>query len=346
MRYFSDVMAVRQHAARRLARLAAGGFVLAALLAAPAAGAANPPPAPSSAGLRPPTNLQAWLDADFITPDAPSGGVLEAGFSFWDVRQQEFFSIGGAKGVYVLMHPRTGNAPASEATLQADFPGHVIADIVVPEGGPGDVEVGMLVNGCVNDVCSDERAPFAIAGTGPPPGAKPQELIRAEILPLVGDTVVGREFPVSVNVVPRGLWDVSALPMPDHLLVVARHPGGAELSTGELRPGPMPGAPYAGKLVIPETGDVEVSVAIPLDLGGWREIEGSAIQRTVIEGGRQTAAPAAGASEPAAPLPTGPGSPAVRGGSPGEIPGFVWVLGIGALVIGVLFVLNRVLRDH
>ena len=121
------------------------------------------------------------------------------------------------------MHPGSGDAPASEASLQADFAGHVVADMVVPEGGPGDVEVGMIVPACVEGGgCSDQRAPFEIAGVGAPPEAAPEDLIGAEILPLVGDTVVGREFPVAVNVEPRGLWDVSALPLPDHLLVVAR----------------------------------------------------------------------------------------------------------------------------
>ncbi|HEX5012674.1 MAG TPA: hypothetical protein VFV72_00850 [Candidatus Limnocylindrales bacterium] len=337
-------MAVRHQATRRLARLAPVGVVLAALVTAPAVQAADPTPAASAAPVSPPANIEAWLDADFVTPDAPPGGVLEAGFSFWDTRQQEFLSLGGAQGVYVLLRPGTGSAAPSEASIQEDFPGHVVADMVVPEGGPGDVEVGMVVNACVNDVCSDQRAPFQIAGTGPPPGAKPEELIGAEILPLVGDTVVGREFPVTVNVLSRGLWDFSTLPLPDHLLVVARHPGGAELSTGELRPGATPGAPYTGKLTIPETGDVEISIAVPLDLGGSREIEGATVQRTVIEGGRRTEAPAAAASQPAAPLPTS-GATNAPAGSSGGIPGYVWILGAGALVIGGLFVLNRVLRD-
>jgi hypothetical protein len=337
-------MAVRHHAARGLARLAAGGLVILAAASPPSVMAADP--SPSLAPIRPPGNIQAWLDSEFITPDAPPGGVLEAGFSFWDTRGRQFFDLGGANGVYVLMHPGSGDAPASEASLQADFAGHVVADMVVPEGGPGDVEVGMIVPACVEGSgCSDQRAPFEIAGVGAPPEAAPEDLIGAEILPLVGDTVVGREFPVSVNVMPRGLWDASTLPLPDHLLVVARHPGGAELATGELRPGATPGTPYTGRLTIPETGDVEIAVAIPLDLGGSREVEGSAVERTVIEGGRrESAAPGAAASEPAAPLPTGGGAggPAA---STGEVPSFVWVLGIGALAVGGVLVLSRVLRD-
>lgn len=303
-------------------------------------------PEPSAAPIRPPANIQAWLDGEFITPDAPPGGVLEAGFSFWDTRHQEFFDLGGAEGVYVLMHPGSGSAP-SEASIRADFPGHVVADIVVPEGGPGDVEVGMLVNACVSGSgCVDQRAPFEIAGTGPPTGALPKELVTAEILPLVGDTVVGREFPVAVNVQPRGLWDVSALPLPDHLLVVARHPGGAELSTGELRPGTTPGTPYTGRLTIPESGDVEIAVAMPLELGGSREIAGSAIERTVIEDGRETSAPGAPASGPAGPLPSGGGPTGISPASTtGEIPVAVWILGIGALVVGGLLLLGRLLRD-
>jgi hypothetical protein len=296
--------------------------------------AAAASPTPSVAPLRPPPNIQAWLDSDSITPDAPPGGIVQVGYSFWDTRQQEFFPPGE---VYVRLHPKTGNAKPSEAQIDADFPGHVLATVVVPEGGVGDLEVGMLVPTCVDPGgCSDQDAPFTIAGVGPPPDARPEDLIGAEILPLVGDTVAGREFPVSVNVVPHGLWDFDKIPLPDHLVVVARHPGGAELSSGELLAPPTPGTPYNGKLSIPETGDAQIVVAVPLPNGGNREIPGSGIERTVVEGGRrETTAPKATAA-PASPAPAA---------SAGGVPPLVWVVGIGAAIAVGFVVLRRVLAD-
>jgi hypothetical protein len=314
----------------------------AASAASPSAGpggSAAPSPAASilPGEVSPPGNIQAWDDGGQITPDAPPGGMVEAGFSFWDAREQDFVDIGE---VYVRLHPAKGKAAPTDGILSYDFPGHVLAGLVVPEGGPGEVEVGMLMPACISDVgCGNQRAPFHVAGEGPPPDARLDQLISAEILPLVGDTVAGREFPVSVNVVPKGLWGFDQLALPDHLVVIARHPGGQPLSTGDLRPGPQPGTPYLGRLSIPETGDVQIVGAIPREDGSNAEIEGASIDRQVIQGGRPSAS-----SGPVASATAAPASP-VPASSSGGIPPVVLVVAIGAaLVVGVLL-LRRVLAD-
>jgi hypothetical protein len=173
-------------------------------------------------------------------------------------------------------------------------------------------------------------------------------LIAAAIEPLVGDTVVGRAFPLTVEVGPRGLYDLSALPMPDHVVAVARHPGGPGLATAELRPGNELGTPYTGKLTIPETGQVEIAIQAPVPGGGDYEIPGSVIQRTVIEGGRQSSppaqVPASGAPASASAGVPAPASPA-SASSDGGVPTIGWVLGIGAFVVVGGLVARRALSD-
>ena len=338
----------RRHAVPPLLSLG-GALAFLVAVAGVAALAADPSADPSAAEsgvpspaasilpgeVSPPGNIQAWRDSDYITPDAPPGGMVEAGFSFWDALQQDFFQPGA---IYVRLHPAKGDAAPSDAMVTYDFPGHVKAGMVVPEGGPGDVEVGMLVPACITDVgCGDQRAPFVVAGVGPPPNARLEQLVGAEILPLVGDTVAGREFPISVNVVPKGDWTEDTLKLPDHLVVIARHAGGQPLSTGDIRPGTQPGTPWTGKLSIPETGDVQLVVAIPRDDGTNVEIEGASVDRRVIEGGRPASdAPAASASvAPASPAPA----------SSEGVPTIALIGGIAVVIVVVGLVGRRLLAD-
>jgi len=281
-----------------------------------------------------PDGLQVWLDSNSLTPDAPPGGIMQVGYTFWDTRVGDFPNV---EGPYVKLHPAKGKAAPSEAIIDQDFPGHVLATVTVPEGGVGALEVGLRANG--------KDTPLTIAGTGPPPAAPVQNLISATIQPLVGDTVVGRAFPLTVEVQPRGLYDQSALPMPDDVTAVARHPGGPGLSTGDLRRTGDLGTPYTGKLTIPETGDVEIAIQVPVPGGGNYEVPGSVITRTVIEGGPKSAPPAqapASAASSAGPIPT---SPQPAAASSGGIPAIAWVLGIGVVVVVFVLVGRRVLAD-
>jgi hypothetical protein len=308
---------------RRWLAVTGNVLLIAASWALPVA-AASPSPAPGT-----PEGLQVWLDSDSITPDAPPGGVVQVGFTFWDTRVGDFPNV---ESPYVKLHPAKGKAAPSKATIEQDFPGHVLATVEVPQGGVGAVEVGIRAGG--------KDIPLTIAGTGPPPAAPVQNLVIATIQPLVGDTVAGRAFPLTVEVQPRGLYDQSAVPLPNDVTAVARHPGGPGLSTGDLRRTGDLGTPYTGKLTIPETGDVEIAIQVPVAGGGNYEVPGSVITRTVIEGGPKSAAPAQ-APASAAPVPTSPQPAAAAGG----IPAIAWLLGIGVVVVVLALVGRRVLAD-
>ena len=120
----------------------------------------------------------------------------------------------------------------------------------------------MLIDACTEGLRRSRRA-VPISGVGPPPEADPAALVTAQFLPFVGDTVAGRTFSVAVNIQPRGLWDFTALPLPDALEVVASHPGEPALASAPLLPGAQPGTPCSGRLTIPETGPVELTVQVP-----------------------------------------------------------------------------------
>lgn len=289
-------------------------------------------PSPAASPLENFNGVEIWLDADFIVPDAPPGEVLEAGFTFWFPRAREFFAIGGFEA---RMLPAKGAAEPSIATLESDFPGHVVANFVVPEGGPGPIEVGIRGQACHEDgTCTDDLTPLAIAGTGPPPDADATLLVAATIQPFIGDFVAGRATPVTVNVQPRGLWIFSDLPLPDHLVVVAGRRGEPPVATAEIRPTGQ-GVPYTGHLTVPETGEFTVTVAIPGTDGVDRAIDGSALLVTVIEGGRRDS-----------PLPSAAGSTApAEPGQATSVPVVVWILGIGLVLIVAAVVLRRVLAD-
>ena len=243
----------RRHLALALAAVAI-------LLLAPAPIALGADPSPSFAPVRPPAIFQACSTPSSSCPTPRPVASSRPGSRSGTVAPGISGEIGG---IYARLKPAQGDAPPSEATIEPDFPGHVIASFVVPEGGPGDVEVGMLIDACTEAGCGEADAPFTISGVGPPPEADPAALVTAQFLPFVGDTVAGRTFPVAVNIQPRGLWDFTALPLPDALEVVASHPGEPALASAPLLPGAQPGDAVTGRLTIPETGPVELTVQVP-----------------------------------------------------------------------------------
>jgi len=300
--------------ARRLARLAPAILAL-GLVASPAIASAGSP-APS---LLPPS-VQAWLDAAYQVPgDLPQGGTVEVGLTFWDTQAHTFRDV---EGVYARLHPAKGHADPTHADGIVDWRGHVLIDVPAPKGGPGDVE--FFVHGAHGD------QPLAIAGIGPPPDAPVADLVGAELLPVVGDVVAGRPFPLAVNVLAHGLWDVDTLHLPDRLIVSAAHPGGAELSQGELEPGGAPGSPYTGHLTIPETGEVELTMLVPANGGVDQPIAGSTASVTVIEGGRLDDVSSA------RPVPAAPAD----GTGADDTPAFLWPALVGLLVLAAVLVVG------
>lgn len=320
-------MGTGRRAAHRLGR-AFAWLGLTAVLLASASGAAAASPSPvagASATPQPFPGIEAWLDDD-ITPDAAPGSTIDVGITFWDTAAHTYAAVGG---VYALLYPAEGDGAPAVGAAVSDFRGHIVTEFVVPDGGPGAVEVGVQGRFCTDEgTCTDENLPYTIVGSGPPPEADPATLIDAAFQQLVDEIVAGREFPVTVDVAPRGLWDPAALTFPDVLIATATFRG-EDLATTDLRPSGPFGSPYAGRLSIPDAGAMALVVAVPVPGGEPLAIATSTTAITVIEAGPGT--------EPH------PADPGATDGE-GEIPPTVWLVGIGVL-IAVGLVARRGLAD-
>jgi hypothetical protein len=242
------------------------------------------------------------------------------------------------------LHPARGAAAASEGVVQADFQGHVVVDLVVPKGGPGDIEIGIHGLSCdANGSCISAEIPLPVAGTGPPTGAAVLELVSGTIHDFVGDIVAARPFPVTADVMPRGLWELHEVGLPDSVDVVAflsNDPSGALFGTGTLQRQGDVGTPYTGTMTVRTTGKLELAVALH---GGGAElvIAGERKTITVLEAGiRPSTAPAA--TEQTAPVPTRPDPAAPSDG----VPLIVWLVTIAVVVIVGGFLVLRFLADQ
>jgi hypothetical protein len=321
--------------------LTGGGLVLALAMIASAPGSAAlaASPAPSAPTKDSLATVQAWLDASSITPDAPKGGFVQVGFTFWDTAAHDFAPI---DGVYARLHPGKGNAAPSPAKIEADFPGHVVATFEVPAGGPGALEVGVHGQACTAaGACVPATISLRISGTGPPPDAQPLSLVSATYHDFVGDLVAARAFPVAVDIAPRGLWDFDALHLPTTFTAVAVASDGTRVATADLTEAGDVGTPWTGSMTIPDTGDVTLTVEIPGDGGGGATLPGPPKSVTIIEAGiRPSTAPAPSDLAVPAPAPAAPAAPS------GDIPIFVWILAGAVLVGGGGYLLLRYLADQ
>ena len=262
-------------------------------------------------------NLQAWANSGIAAPpDAPAGVKFETGVSFWDTARHDFAAV---EGVRVRLLPGKGSAKPSEATVEPDRTGHVVIHVAVPKGGPGKLEISIAAGG------RSVRVP--VAGTGPPPEARPDQILTATFRPFVGDLVAGRPFPVAVELGGWGDWGADTLMLPDHVVVIAATASDPEAATAELVPSGSVDPAFKGHLTIPDTGPATIGAAVQTAGGGTAPIPGS-IDITVIVGGRRDSpAPSTVAAAPA-PAPAGP---ATTGGD--GIPPIVWIVAIGAVLV-------------
>lgn len=294
-----DRTRARDHAWTGVRRLAAGAWTslaVAALLAGSVT-AASPTPEPATD-----TNIEIWLDAAVSPPDARPGASLEIGFTLWDRRQHAFAELNDP---YVLLHPAKGKAKPTEGKAQSDWPGHIVATVAVPKGGPGVIEAGASGRSCPSGgTCTDSRLPFAFGGIGPPPDAPFARLVIPNVNLPAGPYRVGQTLDLRVELVPRALWDIGLLPMPDRLVVLINEPRGPDLSSSELHAlAQEPGA-YTGQVAIPAAGDLALSVAIPGTNGVPDEVI-EATRLTVLD----AAADVAAGAPAAVAVPAGDGLP-------------------------------------
>lgn len=205
-------------------------------------------------------NIEIWLDQP-IPAQVPAGETILVGLTLWDTNARELSTM---NGLYLRLHPATGKARPTEAETRSDWPGHILANVIVPKGGPGAVEAGISGRACTDDgTCRDVDFPFKIGGNGPPPDAPRSLLVEARFHAPSGPVIAGSPLDVIVDLQPRGPWDPRSLGLPDRLVVMARNGTGPDLASAEVRLGAGPGSPYRGRITIPEAGDVALLFAIP-----------------------------------------------------------------------------------
>jgi hypothetical protein len=297
----------------------------AAILAWAVAGSAlAASPVPSEApGERAFGNIEVWLDQP-IPPDIAAGESIVVGFTLWD---NQAAGLSTMDGLYLRLHPATGKARPTEAETRSDWPGHILANVIVPKGGPGAIETGISGRACTSDgKCTDVDFPFAVGGVGPPPEAPHSILVEARLRPLVQPVIAGRPVEVAMSLVPRAAWDPATIGLPDRLIVFARSGTGPDLASTEIHRDAGPVDLYRGQITIPDPGDVALMFAIPGN-GAEDDVIQSATTRLKVVEPDDSSPPAAVAD---------PGQ--------GDVP---WPLigGGAALVLLASLVIRRVFAD-
>jgi hypothetical protein len=276
--------------------------------------AASPAPSASAAadpGAYP--NLEAWLDRA-IGADARPGSTIPVGLTIWDSQQGQFLVI---SGLYLKLHPATGKARPTEAEIiRSDWPGHFLANVIAPDGGPGAIEV------VVRDGNAD--LPIRLGGVGPPPTASLSSLVAAHVQLPSEPAIAGRPFDLVVAVRTLVDWD-PPVSLPDRMIVIATLGRGPELTNTEIRA--VTGSPttFAGPITIPKAGNVALDVGFPGGPNGADEF----FQTVRLQVGSEAA------STP------GEATPVVLEG------GVPWPLIAGgiALVLAAVLVIRRVFAD-
>jgi hypothetical protein len=166
---------------------------------------------------------QAWLDRP-LPSDAPPGSTIAVGAT---IRQGEHASI----RVFFRVRPATGAATPIEVIASMDWETHYAADVEVPVGGVGTLDVGIVIEVCPQPgACERYDGLFEVAGVGPPPDSPITLIATAAILPPASEVVAGRPFELDVSLTPNADWEPGAFQFPASLLVDVREARGESIA--------------------------------------------------------------------------------------------------------------------
>jgi hypothetical protein len=310
----------------RSSRALGTALLIAAGLAAAIAGRGSAASAEPSATSAPGGfgNIEAWLDAPFPA-DLAAGTTLPVGVTLWDTDSGQLSTM---NGLYLRLHPAKGKARPTEAETRSDWPGHILANVIVPKGGPGAIEVGISGRSCTADgACRDVDFPFQVGGIGPPPDAPRSLLINVRLQPLVQPVIAGRPLEIVIDLAPRAAWEPGSIGLPDRLVVLAGSGTGPDLASAEIHRGAGPVDVYRGQITVPEPGDIALMFALPGGRSGADDVIESATTRIKVAPAPDSA-PAAAVADPAE----------------GDVP---WPLigGAAALALLASLVIRRVFAD-
>jgi hypothetical protein len=274
----------------------AAGGPTPAVAASPAA-SPDPSVAPSTGPSASPVTdpgfpLEAWLDRAAPTAAAP-GTNVPIGVTIWDRTARR---LAPAQSLHLWWYPATGDGPPTQATIAADWSGHGIATIAVPQGGGGRLGLTFPGTACASDGCAPTESLFPIAGVGPPPDAPLPQVASAEIQP-GGAITAGRPTQVAVVLRPKAAWEPGSFTMPSRLFLQARIPRGATLASVPATLADAAEGRYLATITLPEPGQYILEVAATVDSQGSGSFEASTARITAIPAEEVTPAPTSGSGE-------------------------------------------------
>ena len=269
-------------------------FALAAVLLGSAWGGAGDrafaaPPSPSPEPTEEPFEdfeMEAWLDAP-LPLEAQAGTTIHIGALVWIRGANE--AVRGAT-LQVRLHPATGDAEPTFDYAHQDFIGHVVADLEVPIGGVGDLEIALPETMCENDVCGPVKTPIAVRGVGPPPGVHLSVLANAVTSPPIEALVTGRPLPFGISVQPKVEWPAPGLDLPSALWLQVRVSRGPIVEDVAANLVDAAAGRYEAPITFDEPGEYVLEAGTRPDADGSDLLPGSVI-RVAVEAPRSTPEP-------------------------------------------------------
>jgi hypothetical protein len=288
---------------RRL--LAVGlGLGLGFSMVVPGVARAGPEPDPAAGRV-------VWLDRPLPSAAAPGSTVRISGI-LWDPTADAPVPHGRP---FVRIRPASGAATPAEVYATEDWAGHFVANLTVPRGGLGAVEIGVVGQLCNEETgCVPIEGLFPLAGAGPPAGAAAPVVYSATIEPPAVEPAAGQAFEVIVRLEPRADWPPDALAPPASLTLLAGEPRGPDVASARAEPTGSDRLTYTASLTLSSAGDYVLEAAAGDGSRPADRFPLSVLPITVAE------------------------APSALGGVAADPPLLVWLGALGAVAIGGLAV--------
>jgi hypothetical protein len=275
----------RRRRSAAAATLLAGALVLAAGGVNAASPSIAPTPEPFPSG--PLVTGRAWLDAPLPTT-AARGSTVRIGYLLIHDDGSPFSS----PSLPMRIYPTAGDAGRTTANGIRDWPGHYVAQAIVPEGGIARVEFAIPGSFC-NDAgqCLETDFVFEPVEVGPPTDVSVALLATARLAP-AESSVARRPTTIEIDVQPRVEWPTPGLTMPDELVLQVRIPQGPVVTEVSAGRSSADARHFTGVVTLDQPGDYVVQLARTTD-PQETDLFATALIRLTVEPAAATPAPAA-----------------------------------------------------
>ncbi len=231
--------------------LVAGAACLA--LASVPAFAASPSPGPTPRAHAP---GQAWLDGE-LPIGAPEGATVVIGALLWSPDQGDVVTNITPR---FRIHPASGKAPPAVANGVPDWRGHYTAELVVPRGGFGSLEIGIPGTFCADTgSCVQQEFLFDVA-VGPPVDVKLTAFASGSLSLSAATVEARRSISIDVQVGTNVQWP-GRVAYPSRLFLQVRERQGQLVLEVPAEPGQFGDGSYSGNITLDQPGDYVVQLA-------------------------------------------------------------------------------------